>query len=120
MNSGTIIRGVGLVIILLNQANAGLGPVEFSSPIAQTIYEIISYLLTLAAAVVVYYFNNDLTPEAALGTGVTRQLKAEKGANYVGDVFFVEDEDFVADEDEDEPDGDGYMEEVEENEQESL
>lgn len=36
------------------------------------------------------YYNNDFTEEACIGTGVTRQLKAEKKEGYVGDFFFNE------------------------------
>ena len=36
------------------------------------------------------YFNNDYTEEACIGTGVTRQLKAEKKDDYVGDLFFAD------------------------------
>lgn len=34
------------------------------------------------------YYNNDFTEEACMGTGVTRQLKAEKKAGYIGDTFY--------------------------------
>ena len=36
------------------------------------------------------YYNNDYSEEACIGTGITRQLKAEKEAGYVGDFFFTD------------------------------
>ena len=45
-----------------------------------------------------HYKNNDFTPEACRGTGVTRQLKQEKFAGYMGDVFYPEEEEGYEDE----------------------
>ena len=42
--------------------------------------------------VVTTYYNNDYSEEACIGTGVTRQLKAEKNAEYIGDYFYTEEE----------------------------
>ncbi len=39
------------------------------------------------------YYNNDYTEEACKGTGLTRYLKEQKKADYVGDIFFDEPED---------------------------
>lgn len=67
----------------------------------------IPWLVALCAIVIVAsglivdalttYFNNDFTEEACKGTGITRQLKAEKKEDYIGDYFFEDEE-----EDEDE------------------
>ena len=46
------------------------------------------------------WFNNDFTPEACEGTGISRQMKAEKQNGYIGETFDDIDED--ADEVEDE------------------
>jgi hypothetical protein len=48
------------------------------------------------------YFNNDYTEEARIGTGITRQLKAEQKEDYIGDYFFTE----PVEEEEDEQDDD--------------
>lgn len=60
-------------------------------------------VLTIAAGWTVdyltTYYNNDYTEEACIGTGLTRQLKAEGKDGYGGDIFFSEDEE-VGDEDE--------------------
>lgn len=70
------------------------------------------WLIALCAVVIVFsglivdvlttYYNNDYTEEACIGTGVTRQLKAEKGEDYNGDFFFSEnsDEEMLAEEEE--------------------
>lgn len=44
----------------------------------------------IAVDAVTTYFNNDYSEEACIGTGVTRQLKAEKGEGYVGDFFYTD------------------------------
>lgn len=60
------------------------------------------------------YYNNDYTEEACVGTGITRQLKQEKSADYVGDYFFTNDDEEI---DIDEEAEDEIIEEVgEENE----
>lgn len=88
MNKGTKIRTVALVIVLLNQANVNLGGWEFGNPTVDTVYKIISYLLTILASVAALYYNNDFTEEACRGTALTRQLKLEKKEGYIGDTFF--------------------------------
>lgn len=70
------------------------------------------WLVGLCAAIIVLsglvvdflstYYNNDYSEEACIGTGVTRQLKAEQKSNYVGDHFYTDEyeneEDYVNDE----------------------
>ena len=46
----------------------------------------------LAVDVLTTYFNNDFTKEACEGTGITRQLKAEKKMDYIGDRFYDEED----------------------------
>lgn len=93
MNNGTKIRTFCLIIVLANQANINLGQVNFGNEAVNTVYRIVSYLLTLAAAIAAWYYNNDTSEEGAIGTGVTRQLKAERGDEYyVGDYFYTEED----------------------------
>lgn len=50
------------------------------------------------------YFNNDFTEEACQGTGITRQLKAQKKNGYIGDVIVPEDEEVVEEENDEQND----------------
>ena len=50
--------------------------------------------------IITTYYNNDYTEEAAIGTGVTRQLKAERDELYVGDYFYTEEDDDEEEDDE--------------------
>lgn len=45
-------------------------------------------LALLISGVVCTYYNNDFTEAAAIGTGITRQIKAEMDPDYVGERFF--------------------------------
>ena len=60
------------------------------TPIPTNLTEGIKLLVALLAVVYTGWKNHDFTPEACIGTGVTRQLKAEKEADYIGDYFFTE------------------------------
>ena len=77
MNFGTKLRTACFIITILNQANVAMGIWEFGDEKINLIYKIFSYLLTLIAGAAALWFNNDFTPEAAQGTGLTRHLKAE-------------------------------------------
>ena len=102
MNKGTKIRTVVLAIAIINQAISQVGEPDFGNEAVNTAYRVISYIFTVAAAAIAYWYNNDLTEEAAIGTAITRQLKAEKSADYVGDYFFTEDAEIEEPEDEEE------------------
>lgn len=101
MNFGTRLRTALFVITILNQANVSLGVWEFGNETVNLAYKVFSYLLTLAAGSAALWFNNDFTPEAAEGTGLTRQLKAEaKGEEFygvpleeIGELEYIEDGD---------------------------
>ena len=81
-----------LAIAIINQAISQVGDPDFGNETANTVYRIISYIFTVATAAIAFWYNNDFTEEACIGTGVTRQLKAEKQADYVGDFFYENDE----------------------------
>ena len=116
MNRGTKIRTALLAVAIINQAISQVGEPDFGNETANTVYRIVSYIFMVAAAAIAFWYNNDLTDEACAGTGLTRQLKAEKKAGYVGDYFFDEGEEDEAEaEDEDEEE-----EEEEDDEQEDL
>ena len=99
MNKGTKIRTALFIISILNQANVSLGVWEFGNESVNLVYKIFSYLLTLIAGATALWFNNDFTKEACIGTGVTRQLKAEaKGEDGLDIVI----DDYIEDGDDDE------------------
>jgi hypothetical protein len=49
-------------------------------------------MVTFVVIFLITYYNNDFTPEACEGTGITRQLKAEQGKDYIGDRFYDEED----------------------------
>lgn len=100
MNRGTKIRTALLAVAIINQAISQVGEPDFGNETANMVYRIVSYIFTVAAAAIAFWYNNDLTEEACIGTGITRQLKAEKKENYFGDFFYTEEEEEEAEEDE--------------------
>ena len=62
------------------------------TPIPTNLTDGIKLIVALLAITYTGWKNHDFTPEACIGTGITRQLKAEKAADYDGDYFYLEDE----------------------------
>ena len=91
------------IIMLIGEALViwyGMG-----TPIPTNWTDAIKLIVALLAITYTGWKNHDFTEEACIGTGVTRQLKAEKSDGYVGDYFYAEDdEDIVEEEAEDESD----------------
>ena len=98
MNLGTKIRTVLAIATCLNTALLATDVAQFGNETINLIYRVASVVLNFIIVACVTWYNNDYTPEACEGTGLTRQLKLEKEENYVGDFFFSEDEE-VAEED---------------------
>ena len=96
MNKGTRIRAAIALIALINQALVTIGTVDFGNEISNQIYKWISLLFLIGAMVTSHWYNNDYTPEAAEGTGLTRMLKSGEA-----DLDIVVD-DYLEDGDEDE------------------
>ena len=93
MNFGTKIRTVLAVATCLNTALMATDVAQFHNPTLDLIYRIISVVLNFIIVACVTWFNNDYTPEAAEGTGLTRMLKAgEDGLDIVVDEY-IEDGD---------------------------
>lgn len=92
MTKGTKIRTVLAVIMLINQALVTIGTVDFGDEMSNLIYRWVSFIFLVLAYIASHWYNNDYTPEACIGTGVTRQLKAEKAEDYIGDHFFSKEE----------------------------
>lgn len=101
MNKGTRIRTIVLAVAIINQAISQVGEPDFGNETANLVYRIVSYIFTVAAAAIAFWYNNDFTEEACRGTAMTRQLKLEKKGDYVGDRFFTNEEEGESDEHED-------------------
>lgn len=96
MNSGTIIRTILAIATCLNTALLATDIAQFHNPKLDLAYRIISVILNFVIVACATWFNNDYTPEAAIGTGMTRQLKAgDDGLDIVV-------EDYIEDGDENE------------------
>lgn len=114
MNFGTIIRTVFVVAVCLNDALLMTDVAQFGNPTVDLAYKIASVILNFVVVACSHYYNNDFTPEASLGTGYTRLLKAQKQVGYIGEDYFDEEEEFFEDMDEED------TEEGEEDEQEDI
>ena len=90
MNTGTIIRTILVIATCLNTALLATDFAQFHNPTVDFIYKVASVVLNFVIVACATWFNNDYTPEAAIGTGITRQLKAEQDPDYVGEHFFDE------------------------------
>ena len=95
MDNGTKIRTALRIAVSLNTAiyavSAAVGALGFGwLTVAWAILTIVSDLTVSALTT---YYNNNYTEEACIGTGITRQLKAEKyNADYAGEYFYSDNE----------------------------
>lgn len=96
MNTGTIIRTILAIATCLNTALLATDIAQFHNPKLDLAYRILSVILNFVIVACATWFNNDYTPEAAIGTGMTRQLK--KGEDGLDIVV----EDYIEDGDENE------------------
>ena len=103
MNQGTIIRTILVIATCFNTALMATDVAQFGNEKLNLIYRILSVVANFVIVFCATYFNNDYSEEACIGTGVTRQLKAEKRDDYIGDYFFATEDltDTVQDESED-------------------
>lgn len=90
MNKGTRIRTALAVAVSIHTALIATDVTGFQNATLDTVYKVASLIANFVVVALVTYYNNDYTEEACLGTGITRQLKAERAAGYIGDVFFDE------------------------------
>jgi SPP1 family holin len=88
MNRGTKLRTFFFAVACINQSIVSVGDIDFGNQTANLIYKVISTAFTIITGAIALYYNNDFTEEACIGTGITRQLKAEKSKDYIGDIFF--------------------------------
>ena len=96
MNKGTKIRTALRIIVSIYSAFcvhqvaiSQLGDM-LGIPWLAVVCAIIVVLLGLVVDALTTYYNNDYTEEDCIGTGITRQLKAENSEGYIGDKFFTE------------------------------
>ena len=105
MNRGTKFRTVFGVLVTLNTVLAVTDVAQFGNDTLTLWYKIVSVIINAIVVGINTYYNNDYTPEAAIGTGITRQLKLEKEMGYIGDKFYTDepyddsvDDEFIFDE----------------------
>ena len=90
MNTGTIIRTILVVATCLNTAMMATDFAQFHNATVDMIYKIVSVVLNFVIVACATYYNNDYSEEACIGTGVTRQRKAESKEDYLGERFFLD------------------------------
>lgn len=100
MNKGTKIRTILVAATCLNTALMATDVAQFHNETVNLIYRVLSVILNFVVVACATYFNNDFTEEACKGTAITRQLKAEKQDDYIGEYFFSNPDEEEGDEDE--------------------
>ena len=110
MNQGTKIRTILGILTTINTVLAVTDVTQFGNENITFWYKVISVIVNAIVVGVNTWFNNDYTEEACIGTGITRQLKAEKAEEYVGDFFYQEEDEIIT------PEADEEDEEGEVNE----
>lgn len=92
MNFGTKVRTILAIATCLNTALLATDVAQFHNETVNLIYRILSVILNFIVVACVTWYNNDYTPEACIGTGMARQLKAEQKADYIGERFYTDGE----------------------------
>lgn len=104
MNKGTKIRTILRIAFSIYtafcmwQVSIGELSKQINAPWLVGLCAVIIVVSGLVVDALTTYFNNDFTEEACQGTGITRQLKAQKKDGYIGDVIVPEDEEVVKEE----------------------
>lgn len=93
MNKGTKIRTILVIATCINTALLSTDVAQFGNEAVNMVYKVISLVLNFVIVACATYYNNDFTAEACIGTGLTRQLKAEAKGDYIGEVFAELEED---------------------------
>lgn len=87
MNNGTKIRTVLAIATCLNTALMVTDVAQFQNATLDLVYRVASVVLNFIVVACATWFDNNYTEEACQGTGLTRQLKAQKKEGYIGEVF---------------------------------
>lgn len=117
MNSGTKIRTALRIVFSIYtafcawQVSIGELSKQLHAPWLIALCAIIIVVSGIIVDILTTYYNNDYTKEAAQGTGYTRQLKAQKKDDYVGELYEVDGEDGETDEEVDEEIEEGEVDE---------
>ena len=104
MNKGTKIRTILRIAFSIYtafcmwQVSIGELSKQINAPWLVGLCAVIIVVSGLVVDALTTYFNNDFTEEACQGTGITRQLKAQKKDGYIGDVIVPEDEEVIEEE----------------------
>ena len=93
MNKGTKIRTILAIATTINTVLMAIDVTGFNNETVDLVYKILSVVVNAVIIAINTYYNNDYTEEACIGTGITRQLKAEKTLAYDGEIFFEEAQD---------------------------
>jgi len=110
MNKGTKIRTILRIAFSIYtafcmwQVSIGELSKQINAPWLVGLCAVIIVVSGLIVDALTTYFNNDFTKEACQGTGITRQLKAQKKDDYIGDVIVPEDEEVVEEENDEQND----------------
>lgn len=92
MDKGTKIRTALRIAVSLNTAiyavSTAVGALGFNW--LTLVWAILTIISDLVVSALTTYYNNNYTEEACIGTGITRQLKAEKNNDYAGEYFYSE------------------------------
>lgn len=92
MNKGTKIRTILAVATCLNTALMATDVAQFHNATVDLLYRVASVILNFVVVACVTWYNNDYTPEACEGTGLTRMKKAEAKGEEASGVAFEEGE----------------------------
>lgn len=97
MNTGTIIRTIARFAVSAYTAFCVWQTVVdgFGNKKVSLIWAILIIAFGWIVDFATTWYNNDYTPEACIGTGITRQRKEEKKNGYIGEIFY--DEEFLDD-----------------------
>ena len=93
MNFGTKVRTILAVATCLNTALFATDVAQFNNETVNLIYRILSVILNFVVVACVTWYNNDYTPEACEGTGLTRMLNSEEAGIDVEGLEYMEDGD---------------------------
>ena len=78
----------------LNTALMATDVAQFNNETVNLIYRVATVVLNFVVVACCTWYNNDYTPEACEGTGLTRALKADDEANVnVNGLDYIEDGD---------------------------
>lgn len=98
MNNGTKLRTALGIAVSLHTAIMATDVTGFSNPTIDYVYKVVSVILNLIVIALNTYYNNDYTEAASIGTGITRQIKAEQEDAYMGDRFYISEDEENPDE----------------------